>query len=159
MIDYRFGDDFLFLLVPASPKIGPFENHHNQWNADANKLGMVKPSWGKSTNETSVEWIDRVPCAGWFRVGVSRSARTRRRWSGNAGAQRVHHSRNGQRASQRIDRLLEGDAAQKVSFGRKALVRLVMFRSGLSPLEPLVRTHESPQTWASALAIVRDRAM
>jgi hypothetical protein len=26
-------------------------------------------------------------------------------------------------------------------------------------LERLVRTHESPQTWASALAIVRDRAM
>jgi uncharacterized membrane protein len=27
------------------------------------------------------------------------------------------------------------------------------------PLEPLVRTHESPQMWASALAIARDLAM
>jgi hypothetical protein len=48
MIDYRFGEDFLFLLVSASPKIGQFENHHNRWNADANQtLGMVKPSWGE----------------------------------------------------------------------------------------------------------------
>src|SRR4030095_4556787 len=42
--------------------------------------------WGKSTNEASVEWIDRVHCAGEFRGGVSRSTRTRRRWSGNARA-------------------------------------------------------------------------
>jgi len=35
MIDYRFSDDFPFLLVPASPRIGPFETHHNEWNADA----------------------------------------------------------------------------------------------------------------------------
>jgi len=41
MIDYRFGDDFLFLLVPASPKIGPFENHHNEWNPDANNKTRV----------------------------------------------------------------------------------------------------------------------
>jgi uncharacterized membrane protein len=27
------------------------------------------------------------------------------------------------------------------------------------PLEPLVRTHKSPQMWASALAIARDLAM
>ena len=30
MIDYRFIDDFLFLFVPALPKIGPFENHQNE---------------------------------------------------------------------------------------------------------------------------------
>ena len=36
MIDYRFSDDFQFLFVPASPRIGPFEAHHNEWNADAN---------------------------------------------------------------------------------------------------------------------------
>ena len=41
MIDYGFGEDFLFLLVSASPKIGPFENHHNRWNADANNKTRV----------------------------------------------------------------------------------------------------------------------
>lgn len=30
---------------------------------------------------------------------------------------------------------------------------------GRDPLEPLVRTHELPQMWASALAIARDLAI
>ena len=41
MIDYRFGDDFLFLFVAALPNIGPFENPHNEWNADANNKTRV----------------------------------------------------------------------------------------------------------------------
>jgi hypothetical protein len=40
MIDYRFSADFQFLFVPASPRIGPFEDHHNEWNADANEASV-----------------------------------------------------------------------------------------------------------------------
>lgn len=40
-----------------------------------------------------------------------------------------------------------------------SVARAALPEAKRDPLERLVRTHESPRTWASALALVRDRAM
>ena len=39
------------------------------------------------------------------------------------------------------------------------MARAALAEAKRDSLERMVRKHESPQTWASALAIVRDRAM